>query len=91
MITFTIGTATRINVEDCQFDITSDELEMDYVRKYTLWGSSFRELVLICGCCKGSGEHRQGQGPNVDTYPCESCRGFGHFKITTGDGEPMTE
>jgi hypothetical protein len=91
MITFTTGTATRVSVEDCRFNIVTDELEIDQVPKSTQWGYSIRELVLVCGCCKGTGEHPHGRGPNLDTYLCEPCRGFGHFRVTTGDGEPVTE
>lgn len=36
---------------------------------------------IPCSCCKGSGEHPYGKGPDTLHYPCEICMGAGEFEV----------
>jgi hypothetical protein len=66
MITLNMRTRQAIVIErECVNEVAYTRVEID------LEG----EVWIICGCCRGAGEHPYHQ----DSYLCVTCEGMGEF------------
>lgn len=74
MVTVMLENGVRVKVEMCDSDPLFAEAHRD----------RHMEWVVDCGCCKGSGEHPHGEGPDRTIYFCEYCEGKGGWTLEAG-------
>ena len=64
------------DVEDCGGE---PEFAEGYLDKKGNW-------KVPCSCCSGHGDHPVGKGPDKDSYSCETCLGFGEWRLVLPKG-----
>lgn len=73
----------RILAEPC--------LELEELLQVLLKGETEDYLsslnTITCACCDGRDSHEFGKGPDVGEYPCSSCKGYGFFDVSYGNGD----